>query len=330
MVTDRSMAIPAPGTIVDCLVVGAGLSGIMAGLSLQAQGYTPLLWDKGRGLGGRLASRRLRPSQGQGVAVLDYGAPVLPFCVDQGSTRSMAQTLAAPLTVVTQRRVVNLCWQNDRWYVTAEDLSQAPTPDLPLEQIEAQRLILTAPLPQTLELLERSSLTLSPEVRQSLQAVTYHPCLALLLLMSEASAIPNSGLLFPENHPLDCLMDHQQRGISPQGFGVTLHASAAWSEAHWQADDTTLRSNLLTLADPWLRGQPLATHLHRWRYSYTLQPYTAAPCLPLPGYPNLVLAGDGFGPVDGSVNAQGLRVLGLDRAIASGLAAVDTLLQTQP
>jgi len=50
------------------VVVGAGLSGLMAGRTLAAAGHEVILVDKGRSPGGRLATRRI------GDATLDHGA----------------------------------------------------------------------------------------------------------------------------------------------------------------------------------------------------------------------------------------------------------------
>ena len=52
----------------DILIVGAGLTGLLAAADLQASGFQPLIVDKGRGVGGRLASRRI------GSATFDHGA----------------------------------------------------------------------------------------------------------------------------------------------------------------------------------------------------------------------------------------------------------------
>ncbi|HMQ53993.1 MAG TPA: FAD-dependent oxidoreductase, partial [Anaerolineae bacterium] len=52
----------------DVLVVGAGLSGLMAANLLKAYGFKVTVLDKGRSVGGRLATRRIGPGRA------DHGA----------------------------------------------------------------------------------------------------------------------------------------------------------------------------------------------------------------------------------------------------------------
>ncbi len=52
----------------DVIVIGAGLSGLLAAGKLNASGYRVIVLDKGRGVGGRLATRRMDG------AVFDHGA----------------------------------------------------------------------------------------------------------------------------------------------------------------------------------------------------------------------------------------------------------------
>lgn len=55
------------------VVVGAGLSGLMAARTLAARDWKVVVLDKGRGVGGRMATRRISTPDGR-TAVLDHGA----------------------------------------------------------------------------------------------------------------------------------------------------------------------------------------------------------------------------------------------------------------
>jgi predicted NAD/FAD-dependent oxidoreductase len=52
----------------DVLVIGAGMAGLSAGAALQKAGYRTLILDKGKQIGGRMATRRV------GGATFDHGA----------------------------------------------------------------------------------------------------------------------------------------------------------------------------------------------------------------------------------------------------------------
>jgi len=43
----------------DVVIVGAGISGIISGKYLQENGFTVKILDKGKAIGGRLATRRM-------------------------------------------------------------------------------------------------------------------------------------------------------------------------------------------------------------------------------------------------------------------------------
>jgi renalase len=55
-------------TSVDVIVIGAGLSGLIAAHTVQANGVRVVVLDKGRGVGGLLATRRTDSG------VFDHGA----------------------------------------------------------------------------------------------------------------------------------------------------------------------------------------------------------------------------------------------------------------
>jgi predicted NAD/FAD-dependent oxidoreductase len=60
------------GRTTDVLVVGAGMAGLTAAAELQRAGRRVLVLDEGRGVGGRLASRRIGGASLAGDA---FGGP---------------------------------------------------------------------------------------------------------------------------------------------------------------------------------------------------------------------------------------------------------------
>jgi predicted NAD/FAD-dependent oxidoreductase len=83
---------------------------------------------------------------------------------------------------------------------------------------------------------------------------------------------------------------------------VTIHATADFSRAHWEADDDLVVAELVSAAA--LRARPIddQVQVQRWRFA---RPEAIHPerCLVAEGLPPLVFAGDAFGgaKVEGAV-----------------------------
>jgi renalase len=324
-----------------CLVIGGGISGLIAATVLQRHNIHVTVVDKGKGIGGRMATRRIRhPECGEGV--FDYGAQYFTVTdskfqswvntwIQEGvvrewtrdylshnqhlgnsevyyrgvnSNRSIAQHLAQNLNVYTNTKVVSFEWQGDRWQVKTENN----------ETFSADVLLLTPPIPQTLELLERSQIQLAPQSRHRLEQVVYHRCIAVLALLEQPSMIPNPGGIKLDGEPLSWIACNYKKGISPQGNAVTLHASSKFSETNWEMDNLAIANQLLEAASEWLGSQVIEFQVHRWRFS---QPQTVygEPLFALTKPGLLVMSGDGFI----QPNVEG--------AALSGLAAADYLLK---
>ena len=64
----------------DCLVIGAGISGLMAAKVLSRKGLDVLVLDKGRGVGGRMSTRRSNAHR------FDHGAQSVICSTEEFST----------------------------------------------------------------------------------------------------------------------------------------------------------------------------------------------------------------------------------------------------
>lgn len=296
-----------------CIVVGGGISGLIAATVLQRQEIKVTVLDKGKRVGGRLATQRMKQSESL-EGVFDYGTqyfgvkqPEFQVWVDdwlqQGvikewckgfgatddqpcylgvnGTRGIAEYLAQDLDVHTDTRVVKVTY-NKSWLVETENK----------QVFQGDMLLMTPPVPQSLDLLDASLIDLPLEIRFSLESISYHRCIAVLALLEKPSNIPAPGGMALENDYLVWLADNHQKGISPQGYAVTLHAAAGFSDDYWDSDDDEIAYKLLTAAADYLDSPVIQYKIHRWRYSLP-KTFYPDPCLALSELP-LVMAGDAF------------------------------------
>jgi hypothetical protein len=314
----------------DVLIVGAGLSGLLAAADLQASGFHPLIVDKGRGVGGRLASRRI------GSATFDHGAQFitartprfaallsewkgLGFVTEWyrgtnaehihwrgvGSMTSVPKHLAKSLNVRLEMKMTALKQESSHWLATFENG----------ETIAANAVLLTAPVPQSLALLDAGGVALEASMREQLEAAEYEPCLAVMAVLDAPSKTPQPGFIRFDEGPIAWLADNRVKGVSAAS-AVTIHATPAYSSSHWEDDRQEIGRRLLEAAAPWLGSEVVEFQVHAWRYARP-KVERDQPCLALNPSPPLLIAGDAFG---------GPRVEG---AALSGWAAAKVLKELQ-
>ncbi|MGB5594639.1 MAG: NAD(P)-binding protein [Crocosphaera sp.] len=335
-----------------CLIIGGGISGLIAGTIVQRKGIKVTILDKGRGIGGRLATRRIRHAS-YGIGVFDYGMqfftvkePIFQRWVDQwliegivkewsnhlsgtetpcyrgvDSNRSLAQHLAKELEVHLQTRAISLrkCC---RTAITGNDSAWTVETETG-KSFQGDSLIMTPPLPQSLSLLENSGITLPLSIKSRLEQVTYYPCISVLALLDNLSLIPEPGGLRLDHPSLAWIGCNHRKGISPQGFAMTIHSTPEFSQDHWNTDDSIMGEKLLEMASSWLGSTVVDYQVHRWRYSHPKTVYgDSFLALDDPGL--LILAGDAFCRTPAS-NVS----LSLEKAALSGIAAGKYLLNFQ-
>jgi hypothetical protein len=314
----------------DVLVIGAGMAGLIAAAELTRAGARVRVLDKGRSVGGRLASRRV------GEATFDHGAQfitartpwftgVIEGCRDAGviqqwcrgfgqhpdghapwrghpTITAVAKHLARGLRIVLNRQVVALRRSEPGWTAVTQ-LG---------EVFAAGAVVLTPPVPQSLAIMEAGGLSLGAETRRRLEGIAYERCIAVLAVLSGPSRLTPPGGLAPVGGPIAWIADNQLKGISVES-SATIHADHAFSLERWEHDRQDSGRQLLSAAAPWLGVSAHTFQVHGWRYSKPMQT-DARPCLVVSQDPPLVLAGDGF---------AGPRVEG---AALSGRAATEAVL----
>lgn len=329
------------------LVVGAGAAGLLAARTLADHGLEVTVVDKGRGVGGRFATRRL----GDGGA-FDHGAALFEPVTDafrrrlatwetdglverveagsaggreergpafrvRGPATSLAKHLARGLDVRLGAKAASLAREGDGFALALEDGAA----------LRGAAAILTAPVPQTLYLLDCGGLlaNLPADLREALTAVAYHPGLVLLLRLDRrATAIPPAGLLaLRDGGPVARIVESAREG-GPSRLSVYARESVAA-----ELFDAPPGEVAAALEEAALAALGLATDavvegdLKRWRYARPSVPFPGeAPLVDLDGAP-LLFAGDAFGEVE-AVPAAGNT--GLERSVLAGLAAAGRLL----
>jgi hypothetical protein len=162
-------------------------------------------------------------------------------------------------------------------------------------ELAARHVILTPPLPQSLDLCRASGLGLGRELAEAGSTIAYAPCFALMVALDAGqSSVPEPGWLEPEEpNAIRWIADNHRKGISPQPGALTIHASHAFSRTHFDTAPDRVTRMLLEAASPWIGAPVLETSLHRWRFSRPEAEHSRL-CADLPGLP-VVLAGDAFG-----------------------------------
>lgn len=322
----------------DQVVVGAGLSGLVAATRLAQAGQRVVVLDKGRGVGGRLATRRIgggradhgaqfftvrSPEFQEMVEPLLASGLVQEWCRGFGDTdgypryrvregmTSLAKALAADLDVRTAVHVD----------AVSEDGSggfrcDAHTGDEPAS-FHGVAVALTSPVPQTLALLEAGELQLDAELTAALRSITYEPTVVLLVVLDGPSAVPDPGAVQNNDPDFGFVSDNNRKGISPDAVVLTLHANATRSTALLDRSDDDVLDTLLPEARRWFGDSAvLEVQVKRWRYATPVELYPAPVATAVLPSGTLYFGGDAF---------AGPRVEG---AFSSGVAIAEAMLRT--
>jgi len=280
----------------ETIIIGAGLSGLAAASVLVDAGRSVLLVDKGRGVGGRLATRRI------GDATLDHGAQ---FFTVRGETFRTRIDRA-----MTEGVVEVWCngFSGDDERATAIEQTETGW-SLPFESetvLSAPNVISTAPVPQTLDLIDAGTIELAPSTRTALDSISYKPTMALLVTLDGPSALAApGGVQRTEDDMFTFVSDNHLKGVS-ETPALTFHVNGQVSTDRWDDDPAIVIADLLLEAEPWIGDAPIVdVQLKTWKYAgpYTPHPDRYVAARTNPGH--LIVAGDAFGgpKVEGAFNS---------------------------
>ncbi len=269
----------------DVVIIGAGMAGLACARALAAAGKAPLVIDKGRGIGGRMATRRVALAGGevafdhgaQYFSVRDPGLAALldalpdavgdweigrPRRVGRPGMSALPRAMAAGLEVRQGVTVTALRPTPEGWEIITD---RAP--------LHAAQVVLTVPAPQVAGLLGASH----PLVA-ALRGVAIAPCLTLM-----AAFPPDAPRPFAtrgrDDHPLAWIaQDSTKPGRAAPVTAWVAQASAEWSTAHLEEPPEAIAERMLPMLAEALGTDPataLHARAHRWRYARVTAPLGA-------------------------------------------------------
>lgn len=271
-------------------VIGAGIAGMSAAAQLTRAGVATQVFDKARGPGGRTASRR------QDSLRFDHGAPyfevqdpsfaevvsqwekqdLVSRWVTEAATKSANKQSQAPLDAFValpkMSALARAIGDGVACHYSTRIASLSPHPqgwlltDTESQSYIAKQVLLTAPPPQTLELLADHA----PELSAALGRVEVCPDWTLMLSGHPELLPTQLGQLYFQDHPcLAKLTAEHRKPQRPQAPAWTLHANTAWSRTHEEAEPQWVIEQLCAALSQNLE-QPLnfeTIKAHRWRYA---------------------------------------------------------------
>ena len=262
--------------MIDVAIIGAGITGLACARRLAAAGRSPVLFDKGRGIGGRVATRRVDGLQfdhgAQYVSARDGGfAGALAGLARSGHAASWEIGTGRTVTVGTPGMSVLARGLAQGLDVRQTALVTAISPDgqgwlLRIGEAghRAARVVVTVPAPQAVELLGADH-----PLAARLASVSMESCLTLM------AAVAAPAPFVTRNDPDDPLAWIAQDSSKPGRPSGDLAAWVAqggpsFSERHLESDNDAIVTLMLPLLCDRLGVAVDQVHhaaAHRWRYA---------------------------------------------------------------
>lgn len=284
---------PIADNLPSIAVVGAGLSGLTCARILQEHGLRVKVFEKSRGPGGRMSTRRT-----QGTVSFDHGAQyftarderfrryvdswqhdghVAPWCgrivslrdgeivseksnvkrfVGVPGMNAICKHLAADVSVQYNTRIAPVRRVADQHQLSDENGANLGSFDI---------VIVSTPAPQTIELLASV-----PQLVDRLSHIKMTGCWAVMLELAERSPVQFDGAFVHESPLAWVARNSSKPDRSDDSETWILHATPEWSEENLERSSEEIKHALIDAfwQSTGTRAQPIAYGTaHRWRYA---------------------------------------------------------------
>jgi len=267
-------------------IIGAGPAGLACATRLQCAGFRPIIYEKSRGIGGRVASRRL-----DAAASIDHGAQYVtarserfkkmlnhfeqegviqtwaPHIFGSGASPE-AMFVGAPrmnaflkpwsgrLRLLQNQKVTKLAKLGPRWRICTESGSHDDEFDV---------VVCTAPAPQAEPLCSDAS-----EIVASLSFVSFDPCWSVLLAFKESPFSKYDVYSSPSNDIDWICRDNSKPGRAENPSTWTILFTAEWGRRNLESDNAAVERHALDCFKRVVgttESQTLYVSAHRWRFA---------------------------------------------------------------
>ncbi len=290
---------------VDIAIVGAGMAGLTCAQLLHQAGYQIALIDKSRGLGGRLATRRLHGTHADhGVCYLKPKDPTFKALLDRllerkvlrvwtdtiheldlndqiqaPSDRSpryacdngisaIAKFLAIGLPIRLSHRVETIARIDHGWQLQF---------DQNLEPLTATALVIAIPAPQAAQLVQ----SVNQPLFEQIKTVEFTPCISAIAVypserQREIDAMKVQAIVASQDADLGWIGIDSTKQINPAQPVFVIQSNATFAARYLEAPDLQavgeqLLSKAAHIVAPWLTT-PEVLQVHRWRYAFAKNP----------------------------------------------------------
>ncbi|MGB3651744.1 MAG: FAD-dependent oxidoreductase [Rivularia sp. (in: cyanobacteria)] len=325
------------------IVIGAGMAGLVCAQQLTQAGYSVRVIDKSRGVGGRVATRRLFDTKAdhgacylkpkgeilQRLAKLlvskgdleiwtetlhiqdNFSSAIahpssLPYIAAEGMN-AIAKFMAQGLEIHRAQRINSITLTNEnKWHLTSETSS---------DEFTASSVVVAIPAPQAVMLLESSAELLNNGFIEKLRSVEFFPALTVMAGYPDSSGQPEwKAITFKDNPVLGWIGLDSSKRKNPTQPHFVIHSSADFAEKYFESELQQVGQQILENAASdvnlsWLNN-PQWMQIHRWRYAFPKTPLEQ-PFLAAETSSPLVCSGDWCGG-----NA-------IESAMLSGIAAAE-------
>lgn len=283
-------------------IIGAGLAGVSLAQRLQQAGYRVVLFEKSRGLGGRLATRRCDDWQADHGAQY-FTARSAEFCAEVAQWVAKGWVQPWPLTAMTlingqfsasadsrtryvgvptmnamvrglagdiechrNCKIVQLRREGRGWLLSdAEGVSLGPF----------DAVVSSAPVAQTAALLPKA---VQQHLRLSQAAML--PTWAVALALSAPLGISANALFVQEGIIRWAAQNSLKPGRPNRYETWVVHFDSAWTQDNLEHNQSALTAHVSSLLADWSGVSPQIEHAlqHRWLYARAVAPAEPLPC----------------------------------------------------